>query len=116
MDTIEYTLRASRYEKTWIARISGKDDHYGYAREFVARGATEHSRSGKTGSITYTLEPGLYEECEAGERSYTLVAILKDGALHVWDCAADRAERIAVALDAGMDFNAARKASKEVAA
>ncbi|HEX7129118.1 MAG TPA: hypothetical protein VF217_03500 [Rhodanobacteraceae bacterium] len=113
MTTIDYTLSADRYSKTWIATITGKDSNYGYAREFVARGATEHSRSGKTWRITYSLRPGLYEECERGTRSYTLVWAKADGELGLCDCSAERAERIAVGMDAGMSFDEARIASKE---
>lgn len=113
MSTIDRTLSADRYSKTWMAIITGKDSDYGYAREFVERGATEHSRSGKTGTITYSLQPGLYEECERGDRSYTLVWAKTDGTLGLCDCSAERAERIAVGMDAGMSFDASRVASKE---
>lgn len=49
--------------KTWLARITGADEKYGLAREFVkvARGDDNRSRSGMTGSITYRIGDGVYE-------------------------------------------------------
>lgn len=50
--------------RAWIARLTGTDDRYGFAREFV-HGHRDYLHANSTGSrgvfIYYALEPGLYE-------------------------------------------------------
>ena len=45
----------------WIARLTGPDATYDFAREFLSKGG-QRSRSGRSGQILWTItEPGLYE-------------------------------------------------------
>jgi hypothetical protein len=50
--------------KTWLARLTGVGGKFGVEREFQV-GRKDLSRSGKTGTITYTLTDGIYESHEA---------------------------------------------------
>jgi hypothetical protein len=54
--------------KTWLARITGPDPHYGVAREFIRPVSKVTSRSGRTGRCEYLVGPGVYERHE-GRRS-----------------------------------------------
>jgi hypothetical protein len=54
--------------KTWLARITGPDARFGVNREFVNATTRDLSRSGRTGTVTYLVEPGVYERRE-GRRS-----------------------------------------------
>ncbi|SKO40283.1 hypothetical protein [Mycobacteroides abscessus] len=49
--------------KTWLARITGIDEKFGMAREFVRwdRDGDHRSRSGMTGTLYYTISDGVYE-------------------------------------------------------
>lgn len=64
----------SRKHKTWVARINGKCDRYGFEREFVL----ESDIDGRT--KVFALTPGVYEICEAGDRRFVKVenGIVKD--------------------------------------
>lgn len=53
--------------KTWLARLTGLGGQFGVQRQFQ-HGRSDLSRSGKTGSITYTVTDGIYESNE-GRRS-----------------------------------------------
>jgi len=49
---------------TYIAKLTGLDEKYGFCREFIKYNEKQTSRSGKHGSIWYNLEVlsnGLYE-------------------------------------------------------
>lgn len=50
--------------KSWVARITGVDDKFGFKREFL-RGTRDYSQANSTGSrgifCYYPLKPGLYE-------------------------------------------------------
>jgi hypothetical protein len=68
--SIEITLDICTPEgKTWLARITGIDPKFGLNREFVNAVERNTSRSGKTGTVTYVVEPGVYESNE-GRRRY----------------------------------------------
>lgn len=69
MTRAEITLDVATMEgKTWLARITGLDKKFGLQREFVPAAARRLSKSGKTGSIEYLVEPGLYESNEGRRR------------------------------------------------
>jgi hypothetical protein len=69
MDTVEIALDICTPEgKTWLARITGPDPQWGVAREFLRATGRSTSRSGKTGTVTYLIGPGVYERRE-GRRS-----------------------------------------------
>lgn len=114
---LEYSLSYSTYTgKTWLAKITGRDTKYGYSREFVS-GRRTASKSGKTGSYTYLLDEGLYEECERGERLYRIVFISpQSGEITIGTIGSERAEAIAARIDAGESFESARAATKPVTA
>lgn len=50
--------------KTWLARVTGPDPRYGVARQFIRAAERVTSRSGRTGTLTYVVEPGVYERRE----------------------------------------------------
>ena len=54
--------------KTWLARITGPDDRFGVAREFVRATERNASRSGRTGQASYLIGPGVYERHEGRNR------------------------------------------------
>jgi len=55
----------ARQRKPWVARITGRCERYGLAREFVPCRITDYSRSNGVGSrgvvCRYILSPGVYE-------------------------------------------------------
>lgn len=54
--------------KTWLAQLTGLGGKYGVIRNFL-NGRPDLSRSGRTGTYTYTLtEPGVYESNEGRRR------------------------------------------------
>lgn len=59
--------------RTYAARITGRDQRYGLAREFVPAASRHRSKSGRTGSNSYLLEPGVYELSDQGRRRYVVV-------------------------------------------
>lgn len=54
--------------KTWLARITGTDPQYGLARKFQRAASRVTSGSGKTGTVTYLVFPGIYERHEGRRR------------------------------------------------
>lgn len=111
--------------KTWMARLKSRDPKYSYTREFIS-GKRDSSKSGRTGTFTYMLEPGLYEECERGERSYRLVWVrdvagtrqdgteIPIGAVSFTTIDGERVEAILSLMEKGKDFETARKETKPV--
>ncbi|WP_077297467.1 hypothetical protein [Virgibacillus pantothenticus] len=62
------TTHGSRKHKSWVARITGKDARFGFAREFVDP-VSSCSWDGKE----FELNNGIYEVCDGGERKYIKV-------------------------------------------
>lgn len=115
--SVGYSGKGGR--KSYIAKIGGSDQKYIFSREFVGTEATDTAamfkvrRKGK-GSWTEAaaIGPGLYEVCEAGEKTFVLVW-LKDSGDAAWCNIGDaRAVDIAVLMDQGQSFEEARKATK----
>ncbi len=106
--------------RPWVARVTGMDSQYGFARAFLAA-ATTSSRSGATGDHEWSLtEPGLYE-CRFPRRRHDdggmrIVWRAKDGALKWTSTSAERAREIARLMDAGETFAAARLATRPAGA
>jgi hypothetical protein len=65
METTKIVLDICTLEgKTWLARITGPDPQYGIAREFLRAAERSTSRSGRTGTTTFLIGPGVYERRE----------------------------------------------------
>lgn len=48
--------------RAWVAKLTGTDRRYGFAREFVKKDTSDLSGSGKSGVIRFDVtEPGVYE-------------------------------------------------------
>lgn len=95
-------------DKPWVAKILGADDeHFGLQRQFLPLRVLSMARSGKPKYWGYSLRaPGLYEVGAAGtETGFWLV----DGSGHGTTTGSVRAREIAKLLDAGMEFEAARR-------
>lgn len=106
-------------QKSYIARLTGTDKKYIFARDFLATDADDknamfRARTKGRGSWIEraVVEPGLYEIQEHGERRYVIVWLdgdeVKSTSTNV-----ERAIRLAVLLDAGGAFDDARRASKQ---
>lgn len=56
--------RWQRRPKPWVARLTGLDDHYGFAREFI-RATYDYSyatkANGKGTCMYFAMPPGFYE-------------------------------------------------------
>lgn len=79
----EITVSWSVYNggKGWLARITGTDPKFGFAREFVHSNGGHSSRSGDTGSTSWMVEDGLYEVNGRGGRGYVAVEGGKERAI-----------------------------------
>lgn len=126
METVTLKIEKSlgyggkRSGKSYIAHVTGTDDRYIFAREFVATEATDRAemfaaRRKRKGTWieAAAVEAGLYEISQQGEREYKIVYFHKDkNAMAVYCIDVDRATRIALMLDEGAEFDAARLATK----
>jgi len=115
--------------KAYIARITGIDEKYGLAREFLDAAKVERDHYNRPRYLrTYTYEitrEGVYEIQESSERRYKLVflgwskgedhAIVSKHLVRM-DIDSDRAKAIARMMTSGQEFGAARKATKPQAA
>lgn len=116
METMTINVHCYYGEKPWVARITGTDAKYGLSREFY-RGTRSRSKSGKTGTITITLDPGLYNA--GGGKSairdlgqFFLICPGLTGSLARVEISAERAREIARILDDGEDFETAVEETK----
>lgn len=110
MRTVTLTASA-RYGyggKQYIARITGRDSKFTFAREFVGR------KEGKRReSATHTTdEPGLYVTCDLDSKgrkdeTYWVVERDQDGDLDKTTCGLEDAMRLARLLDEGETFEQA---------
>lgn len=73
------TAYGSRNNKSWVARINGNDSQYRFDREFL-KATGEHDKG--FGGLVFTLENGLYEICDGGDRDFVIV---ENGALNYID-------------------------------
>ncbi|TCP32200.1 phage protein Gp111 [Scopulibacillus darangshiensis] len=62
------TKSGSRKHKTWVAKLTGKNSTYKYERSFV----NDFEEDGFSGRI-YTLDDGVYDVCDGGDRKYIKV-------------------------------------------
>ena len=101
-------------ERPWVAEITGIDQRYGLARAFIPLCLLCTSRSGKVKRWGFRTQiPGLYEIRHAGDQSgYRIVWQGTDGELQDCRCSDPRARLIAELLEAGEEFEAARRATR----
>lgn len=107
-------------DRPCAARVAGSDRQYRYAQTFLRYEETR-SRSGATGDLTWRVtEPGLYRvrlpRRQHDDGGWRLVWIAKGGELkwcHIDDA---RAQAIVARLDAGEEYEAARRATRPEAA
>lgn len=100
--------------KCWIARITGTDTRFGLSREFLdpTKVEREHFNRARTMiDFTWELESGIYEASENGERWFIMVRKNKDGLMGAVQPTEERMRAILALMDAGQDFDAARKAT-----
>ena len=69
MKAIVKTLSGSNNHKSWVAQIS-----IGTAYKFNRNFVNEFEKEGFYGDRIYTLNDGIYDVCNAGDRKYILVA------------------------------------------
>lgn len=103
--------------RCWIARITGTDTQYELSREFLepAKVEREHFNSARTMiDFTWELESGIYEASENGERWFIMVRPNKDGTMSAVQPTEERMRAILHFMDEGMEFEAARKATRPV--
>ncbi len=101
-------------KRCWVARISGTDPQYGLARDFLAAETVEREHFTRARTIinfTYALPVGLYEMCAKSERWY-LIVWEQDGALKAFRPDDERVAAIAALMHDGIEFDAARRATK----
>jgi hypothetical protein len=124
-ETVTFTISKSvgysgkNSAKTWIAKIVGTDKQYIFCREFVDTECTDKkemfdARRKRKGSWTEAAacEVGLYEiNAGADDRRYRVVWV-KDGKTTFMKIDEDRALRMSILMDDGMDCEEARIATK----
>lgn len=69
----------SRKNKSWVAKINGNDNQWGFNREFL-KASGEHDNG--FGGLVFTLVDGLYEICDGGDREF---AVVENGNLNYVD-------------------------------
>ena len=111
------TLTASaRYGyggKQYIARITGRDSKFIFAREFVGQKGGKRRES----SEYMTDEPGMYMTCDIDSKgrkdeTFFVVYIGDDGKLKMSSTSKERAMKLAKMMDEGTTFKEARKATQ----
>lgn len=107
-----------RSGKSYIAKISGTDPKYIFSRDFIETEATDKAecfnarRKGKgTWIEAAALEPGLYEICRYGEKSYYMVSLKENNAVG-GEIADNRVNKMVLLMDEGKSFEESRLATK----
>lgn len=102
--------------KCWIARVTGTDQAYALAREFLDPLNIEREHFNRSRSIiefSYELEVNkLYELSEEGERWFAMCFLTAGGEIKTATVSDARVKAWAAELDAGKTDNEARLASK----
>lgn len=111
-----YSGKAAAFEKGWVAKITGADEKFGLKRVFLKGKPTTDApyRKAKCQWMdAYELGAGAYEVLEGGERTFILVWLGDDGAMKCGTTTAERVKLIAELLEDGVDFEAAKIATKQ---
>jgi hypothetical protein len=70
---VDLTINFNYTYKSYVAKITGLDEQYGFQRIFINPSDKTRSSTGKTGTNTYDLDDfadGIYEIQEVGEKKY----------------------------------------------
>ena len=81
LSPVTWTLEASmrRQEgKKWVARITGKDEKYGLARQFISPTAIEWGKYGMKKAVFELDAPGYYQDSD-GDYFKVFVGKIPDG-------------------------------------
>jgi len=100
--------------KCWVASITGTDQQYGLAREFLEPDSVEREHFNRPRTIInfrWQLGVGLYECSEGGDRSFFVVNV-KDGEHKAFRPGDERVKAMAMLMDGGMSAEDARKATQ----
>lgn len=107
MDTTTRLTASAAYGQSghFIARITGRDPKFTFARTFVGRKTGKR----KDGAEHTTDEPGLYETRDVDRKgrkddTYHVVERLPDGSLDASTCTLQEAMALAKLFDAGASF------------
>lgn len=92
-------------KKAYVARLTGRDSKYTFAREFLAKG------EGRRDAVVEVIEPGLYEMRNVDKKErvtdeYVLILEDADGDLEQHDASKADAMKITKLLDEGRAFDA----------
>lgn len=102
--------------KCWVSRITGTDQAYSLAREFLepTRVEREHFNRARTMiEFSYTLEvDGLYELSAEGDRWFAMCYATAEGEIKTAKLSEARVKAWVAALDEGKTDREARLASK----
>lgn len=71
--------------KTWLACIVGTGGKYGLERDFMHRVGTSLSRSGRTGTVTFLVDDGVYEANEGRRKLGRSFYVVREGVARVVD-------------------------------
>ncbi|MCC6475135.1 MAG: hypothetical protein IT514_15485 [Burkholderiales bacterium] len=102
--------------KCWIAAIHGTSNQYGLQRAFIEPDKIEREHFNRPRTMidcTWSLDVGLYEASEGGERWFFVVNI-KDGEHKAFRPDEERVKAMAKLMDDGMSAEEARKATRPV--
>lgn len=107
--------------KSYIAEISGLDNRYGFARNFLDaneidwRDSALYRKAKGSWDEKYSVGPGLYEVCQYGEKWFRLVGVWtpKDKPTDIYSIKIDqdRALKIGGLMDDGWEIDEARRLS-----
>lgn len=97
--------------KPWVAEITGTDETYIFARDFLPVAERDFSRSGKTGSYVFEIpDEGLFEDSTG---DFTLRFKDKAGRQFSFTIEKQRAYEMAKILNMGLSLKTARLATMD---
>lgn len=100
------------HQEPWVAIITGRDEKFKFAQQFVKPDQRSSSRSGLTGNSLWLLEkPGLYRVKEKNDRFFVLR--VKESFFEKIDISRERALKIAALLDQGVSLEEAFAQTKK---
>lgn len=100
--------------KCWIATITGSDKQYGLSRSFLDADSVEREHFNRPRTMinfSYSLDVGLYEQSEGGNREFFVVWI-KNGEHVSARVDSDRVKAMVALMDDGMSADDARRETR----